>query len=223
MNMSRQPTQLVNSQYERNEDDKYYTEHWLTEVLLRHVKLSRAHDVVFDPAAGRGDIMAPVKALGVKALGNDINPPAKLLPGCESLITKGDYLSPKFVYPAPNVNVIIANPPFGDLAQQFVEKALAAPRVRLVAFLLRCNWNTSPGGRGKTKGSRTRLFQGRGGMPFAYEIVITDRPRWDWWYVSEEESAKNNKPFHSYSWYVWDRDWKGRSTQFFDGREENFL
>ncbi len=212
--MKKQPKQLVNSEYERREHDAYYTDHWLTEVLLRHVQLTRAHHRVCDPAAGRGDIMTVIKALGVPVVGSDIAPPKKLLPGCQT-IRKADFLLPRFKFDA-GVNTVITNPPFGDLAQQFVVRTLSDPQIKLAAFLLRCNWNTSAG-RG---GSRTALFdRGNAGfIPFAYEIVITDRPRWDWWYKTEKQAAKDNKPFHSYSWFVWDRSWKGPSTQFWEGK-----
>lgn len=218
--MGKQPKQLVNSSYDRNPDDKYYTEGWLVDILTRRLSMRRFQRIC-DPAAGRGDILRQIADSypGVDLVGSDIKPDERRV---FNPIRKADFLADDYVFDA-NVDCIITNPPFGDLAQQFVEKTLATPHMKLAAFLLRCNWNTASGGRGKTKGSRIKLFEGRGGMPFAYEIIITDRPRWDWWYKTEEESAKDNKPFHSYSWYVWAKDWEGPSTQFWEGREENFL
>ena len=212
----KQPKQLIHSGYERRERDAYYTESWLTNVLLRHLKVRGK--TVCDPAAGRGDILKAVEGsihqgTGVNTLGYDIQPPRKPVRGVK--IIKQDFLDPKFVIP-PDVNIVITNPPFGTLAQKFVTKTLATGTVVKAAFLLKSVWNTSPG----TKNSRRRLFDGTRPdlIPFAYEIVLTERPTWDWWYVTKAEAEENNKPFHSYSWFVWDRDWKGPSTQFWEGR-----
>lgn len=217
MTKKRQPKQLVNSSYERRDNDAYYTEAWLTRILLRHFKVRGS--TVCDPAAGRGDILKAVDdsiVMGTgapKLYGYDIAPPRKkVVDSAFCRILPVDFLDPEFKLPK-QIDTVITNPPFGDLAQKFVAKTLASPHVERAAFLLRCNWNTSAG-RGK---SRVKLFTGRE-FPFAYEIIITERPRWDWWYKTEAEAADDNKPFHSYSWFVWDRRWKGPSTQFWEGK-----
>ena len=215
----KQPKQLVNSEYERRENDAYYTDPWVTRALLRRFGPVRTLGDVCDPAAGRGDILKAVDDAGYtgfvpKLYGYDIAAPRKRV--WKGKILNQDYLDPAFELP-PYIDTVITNPPFGDLAQKFVVKTLVNPNIRRAAFLLRCNWNTSAG----RKDSRRRLFdRSRPDLiPFAYEIILTERPRWDWWYVTEEQSKDNNKPFHSYSWFVWDRSWKGPSTQFWEGRQ----
>lgn len=218
--MAKQPKQLINSEHERAEHDAYYTAPWLTEILLRYVKV-RKYSHIFEPAAGRGDMIKVIRDKGGIVSGLDIAPPKKLVIP-HGIIKKGDFLASDFKFPR-SADAVINNPPFGDLAQKFVTRAVTAPQIRLSAFLMRSLWNTAPGGRGVTKGSRSALFSNGPAMltkraPFAYEIVITERPTWDWWYVTKAQAEENNKPFHSYSWFVWSRDWTGPSTQFWEGR-----
>lgn len=214
----KQPKQLVNSNYERNENDAYYTDHWVTRALLTKMT-PQAPLTYIDPAAGRGDILAVYKDAIPKlsVFGVDIAPPRKRFSRVP--IVEGDFLQKEITTHRDSGHIVyVTNPPFGHLAQKFLRKCLADERATQVAFLLRSLWNTSPG----RKNSRMALFnksRENFGIPYAYEIVLTERPLWDWWYTSAAESAENNKPFHSYSWHVWDRNWKGPSTQFWVGND----
>lgn len=222
----KQPKQLMNSEYERRENDAYLTDHWITRALLRRMPVERSKKILYvDPACGRGDILAPIAYAGaMRTLGLDIDLPKKTHRAIGMHMSEMNFLTDTFDNKDKPSLIYVANPPFGPEAQRFLFKCLTDERATKVAFLLRSLWNTSPG-RG---GARQRLFtsetihrDGKRMNPFryAYEIVLTERPRWDWWYVTDEQSKKNNKPFHSYSWHVWDREHKGPSTQFWEGND----
>jgi hypothetical protein len=226
--VKKQPKQLVNSTYERRENDSYLTDHWVTRALLRHLSYRPKKDHFYDPCAGRGDILAAIRAHlpgPVYVSGADIDPPKKRF---KMSICKTDFLDPGTRL-HHDADIIVTNPPFGDLAYKCLVQALSSESAHTVAFLLRSAWNTSPG----RNGVRTRLFDNKSGgfvsawnknagpFRFAYEIVLTERPLWDWWYVTDEERIEQdlNKPFHSYSWFVWKRGWRGPSTQFWEGHD----
>lgn len=82
---------------------------------------------------------------------------------------------------------IITNPPYGDLAEEFIRKALELmePVQGKVAMFLRNEYDC-----GK---ERRSLFAQH---PFAHKVIVTKRPRWI-------EGSKGS-PRHSYAWYVWD-------------------
>jgi predicted RNA methylase len=87
------------------------------------------------------------------------------------------------------IDAIVTNPPFGSDAQKFVERALEYD-VMTVSMLLRSEFRS-----GKT---RRHLF---GDCPmYAGEIVLTSRPRWDWWFRDKPKAS----PRHNFSWFVWD-------------------
>lgn len=217
----KQPKQLVNSEYERAENDAYFTDHWMTRALLRHMPVERSGKIIYvDPACGRGDIMAPLHAAGaMRVLGVDIDVPHKRFKATGMAYSECNFLEDSFENKPDAKLIYVANPPFGPLAQKFLVRCLEDERATKVAFLLRSLWNTSPG----RKNSRLALFNkscARFDMAYAYEIVLTERPVWDWWYrAAPKRGEKRNKPFHSYSWHVWDRNWKGPSTQFWEGND----
>lgn len=86
---------------------------------------------------------------------------------------------------------IITNPPFDDLAEQFIRHAilLMQPINGKVIMFLRNEFDC-----GKT---RRGLFNGMSPeFPFAHKIVVTKRPRWI--------EGSTGSPRHSYAWFVWD-------------------
>jgi hypothetical protein len=86
------------------------------------------------------------------------------------------------------IDAIITNPPFGKKAEAFVRKASKATQsVRYMAFLLRSEW--------KHGSKRLDLFEP--GSHYAGEIVLTWRPRWDWWFRDKPEAS----PRHNFSWF----------------------
>jgi hypothetical protein len=82
---------------------------------------------------------------------------------------------------------IITNPPYGDLAEQFIRQALKLTKERggLVAMFLRNEYDCAK--------ERMDLFNEH---PFAMKIIVTKRPRWI--------AGSKGSPRHTYAWYVWD-------------------
>lgn len=226
-------TSFRHSGYDRNENDAYYTEPWVTWALInvaseRLKRLTR----VWEPACGPGYMAYPLLTSGLKVYCSDLDDHPMFdvceHPGFIGVEPEMDFLKQDRP-PIPRCDGIITNPPFGatdskeSLAEKFVYRALSMEDVSFVAMLLRSEFNAA----GRT---RPVLFQDPK-YHFAYEIVLTSRPRWDWWMTEDEKRArriaagkdpdkKESGPMHCYSWYVWDRQWKGRRTQFFQGRDQ---
>jgi hypothetical protein len=113
-----------------------------------------------------------------------------------------------------DISKIVTNSPYGkpkgekgklDYAEQFVRRALELPAVDFVAMLLRSEFNSAS--------RRVDLFTR---PDFAYEIVLTSRPRWDeWWLYPKPKHG----PRHNYAWYVWDKESVGTPhTTYYEGR-----
>ncbi len=185
---------LGDSGYARREHDAYWTEPWVTEALLKHVRLRGA---VWEPACGRGDMVQVLKRHGYLVVASDIYDHGFLAsePNAACL----DFLEQS---QAPiHVARIMTNPPYGAngrLAERFVEHALdlMRPIKGLVAMLLRHEFDCAS--------SRDRLFDGTLG-PLALRLTLTKRPRWDWW----ERDKPKAGPRHNYAWFVWDFEHEG--------------
>lgn len=82
---------------------------------------------------------------------------------------------------------IITNPPYGDLAEEFIRHALMLmkPVNGRVIMFLRNEYDCGKG--------RRDLFNQ---FPFSRKIIVTKRPRWI--------EGSTGSPRHSYAWYVWD-------------------
>lgn len=96
---------------------------------LLEIEKSHLPDNIWEPAAGNGAIVNPLRQSGFKVLASDIADYG--LEGCGSGI---NYLTAK---QRPEIKGIITNPPY-KLAKQFAEKALH--EVPYVALLLRTNF-----------------------------------------------------------------------------------
>ena len=203
------PALYGESNYERQPLERYFTEPWVTHALLR-VAAARLMDVggaIWEPACGRGDMVRVLLDCGYEAVASDIN---------MSEFDEG--LCPCYVLDFLNHNMprergiraIITNPPYGkpkgpDYAERFIRRALKLPEVQFVALLLRSEFNSA--------GRRVDLFTRAG---FAYEIVLTNRPRWDEWWLHPKPQ---HSPRHNYSWFVWDRESARRpSTTYYEGK-----
>lgn len=207
-----------NSNFERRTKEQYFTHPWCTRALMKHAPVERLKKrVVWEPAAGRGDITAVLQDFDIDVFNSDID--VSNFDTDLGTITYEDFLSvPPDMTIMEEYSGIITNPPYGggnvlydgkkrSPADAFIRHSLALG-VDYVAMLLRTDFNHS--------NRRTDLFTG---PPFAYEVVLTSRPRWDWWYEKdpwEEDSA----PMHNFSWFVWDRLWEGPSTQFWVGPKD---
>lgn len=204
-----------NSGYERREKEQYFTHPWCTRALMKVAPLDRLRPrPVWEPAAGRGDITKVLQEFDIDVFNSDID--VSNFDSDLGTITTENFLEvPVSMDIAEEYSGIITNPPYGggniiydgrkiNPAEAFVRHSLSMG-VDYVAMLLRTDFNHSS--------RRVDVFNG---LPFAYEVVLTSRPRWDWWY-DKDPWEKDAGPMHNFSWFVWDRNWAGPSTQFWVG------
>ena len=196
---------LYKSNFERTENDRYWTENWITYALLDSGigPIADAHNI-WEPACGRGDMAMPLIMEGFEVFASDIDPseyPENLGNSREINFLKID--SP----PQSSLNCIVTNPPFSKEADLFLRNALSMDQITYVAFLLRAEF-----GHG---GRRKDLFELDS---FAGEVKLTSRPRWDWWFRDKPKAS----PRHNFSWFVWDKASIGvPNTTCFAGRKKN--
>lgn len=210
---------MIKSNFARNKNDQYFTEHWCTQALHKILKEEDLlQPYIYDPCMGRGDILKAFedKVDCIQTVGSDID-----MSNADNTVTsrrvfEQDFLDPDF-HLTDNEKLdfdfgfasIVTNPPYGTTASQILEKALNnVVSVGQVAMLLRSEFK-----HGK---KYTRFFDEH---PYAFEIVLTTRPRWDWWFEKGPDEPKAS-PRHNYSWFVWDAGWYERSTQFFVNKSD---
>lgn len=187
--MRRDPA-MLGSRFERILGDRYWTEPWVTRALLQCVGVPSP---VWEPAAGRGDIVRVLTEAGKVVLASDVDM-SEFDTSCAQR-AEGDFL--QWSGGVPRVQAIVTNPPY-DRAQEFVEQALTLMEmpgedVRFAAFLLRSEFCHAR--------SRRHLF---GECPhYAQEILLTRRPRWDWWFRDRPQQS----PRHNFSWFLWVRNY----------------
>ena len=186
------------SGYERRELDRYWTEPWITGVLLNSWDMPEGR--VWEPAAGRGDVVEVLQNFGFDTYASDIDMSEYLGPDPCAELNFLDRFMTRDVVPF-DINSVITNPPYkGKLADQFVAQALELMengQIEMAAFLLRAEWNAAK--------KRARLFDHEF---YAGEIVLRRRPRWDWWYTEKSEHG----PRHNFSWFIWDNKTAGRGN-----------
>jgi hypothetical protein len=210
---------LYGSDFARNPLDRYFTEPRVSEALIKRLSSSSLplNANIWEPCCGRGDIAGVLHNNGHHPFMSDIDiseVDPRAVQVLKLPVVQHDFLSdnvPDFVV-YEDIHGIITNPPFGDLAEKVIRQALTFQNLRYFAFLLRSEWN-----HGK---SRLDLFTKQ---PFAKEIVLTWRPRWDWWMTDEQKRAAkvaagkdpdvDHSPRHNFSWFVWDRGHVGAPTQ----------
>lgn len=198
---------LYSSGFERFAKDRYWTHPWLTNVLLRHVNMQERPGIVWEPAAGRGDIANVLLDHGLDVFASDIDLSEFDGSLCECanldfLDHSSEDFDGDFDPDLMGLTSVITNPPY-DKAVDFCRKALEFENIRLVAMLLRAEFGYAS--------SRVDLFTEQ---PFAFEIKLTTRPRWDWWFRDRPEAS----PRHNFSWFVWDRDWQAPPTIYWAGK-----
>ena len=209
---------LFESNFERVDGDRYWTEPWITEALVRHLpSFPSTGGAVWEPAAGRGDMASVLLKRGYEVFASDVDMSEfsgeHLLGQLLCTWAKLDFLTlPTDGIISRNMVAIITNPPYGDpktdrnKAEIFLRRALEHD-VRLVAMLMRSEFNS-----GKT---RMDLFER---PDYAFEIVLTSRPRWDWWFC--EKSKHSGR--HNFSWFVWDKAAEfSPSSTFFECRPDS--
>ena len=110
------------SGYQRKLLDQYETPTWVTLGLIPH--LPEFTGKIWEPACGSGKMVAALRQAGFDVVGSDI--------------TQGvDFLSQA---PETRVSAVITNPPY-VLARQFIERALYFDDTRIVAMLLRTDFD----------------------------------------------------------------------------------
>lgn len=204
---------MTHSNFDRRPRDQYWTEPWVTRALLRvfgpqMLTMQARGGVLWEPAAGRGDMVGEMIGYGLRVHASDVDPSnwnSEL-----GHVEPRDFLDVDSLLDPPDKTVaIVTNPPY-DKAREFIERALQHD-VSLVAMILRSEWNHSS--------KRCHLFERD---DFVAEIVLTARPRWDNWL---EIPKPKHGPRHNYSLFVWSpdghREWLNGhdvSTQYWEGR-----
>ena len=165
--------------YERREGDFNPTPPENVDCLAHFVDLSGR--IVWEPACGEGHMSKRLTALAAGVYSTDLY---------ERGYGRGgiDFLRAGRL-PGTGCDAIITNPPYGEMAESFVRKALdlTKPVGGMVAMFLRNEWDCSAD-------DRPDLFEGH--PAYATKVVVTKRPRWI-------EGSKGS-PRHNYSWFVWD-------------------
>jgi hypothetical protein len=179
------------SRYEREGRDFYTTPSWVTEALLRYVRLRGA---VWEPCCGDGAMSAVLAAYGYEVISTDIADRGFGTPGIDFPACRG--------MPA-DCRSIVTNPPYGDTGSHkgqvkspsamldFVAHALGliASVQGQLALLVRLQWMA---------GQRAADLLSSG--PFAATIILTRRIQW--FDMGEETNAAQ----HHHAWVVFDHN-----------------
>jgi hypothetical protein len=177
------------SGYDRAARDFYATPSWVTEALLRHVRL---RGPVWEPCCGDGAMSTVLAAHGHAVVSTDIADHGFGVPGV-------DFLACRAVVGA--CRSIVTNPPYGDTGSHtgqarssaamlgFLRHALAltASVQGQLALLVRLQWIAGQ-----------RAADVMSAAPFAAVVVLTQRIRWF-------DLGEHTKPAqHHHAWVVFD-------------------
>lgn len=165
--------------YARREADFYATPPEYVDCLTHFVDLGGR--TVWEPACGEGHISKRLlSTTGAQLYSTDLHNRGYGRGGIDFL--RAD-TTPR------GVTDIITNPPYAELAEAFVRRALelVKPVDGSVAMFLRNEWDCSAD-------DRPDLFEGH--PAYAMKVVVTKRPRWI--------EGSTGSPRHNYAWYVWD-------------------
>jgi hypothetical protein len=167
--------------------DKYDTDPVAVAALL---KCERLPQRIWEPAAGKGNIVIPLRRAGFYVLATDLNER-----GCPNCINGVDFLLPTPA--AYNAEAIVTNPPF-SLDEEFV--SLALERAPLVFMLLRFNFYEAGTGRSKNAKIRKRLLED--GTLARIHVFANRLP------MMHREGWTGNKASSGlcFAWFVWDRN-----------------
>jgi hypothetical protein len=164
------------SGYERKALDQYETPSWVTLALVPH--LPEINGVIWERACGGGKMVAALRQNGFDVIGSDIADGVDFL-----------HEPP----PSRSIRAIITNPPYA-LAREFIERSLHFNGVRVIAMLLRTDFDHAA--------TRAHLFADC--AMFAKKVVLTKRIRWF------EDST--GSPSFNHCWMIWDRQHRGSPT-----------
>lgn len=142
------------SGYLRLPGEAYDTPAWVTRCVLPHLPGRLLVTGIWEPAAGKGQMVNALLEAGYPVLGTDIE-------------TGSDFLQRSGL--PHQVGGIVTNPPY-SLARQFIDKALGLTRAcdGVVAMLLRTDYDHAH--------TRRDLFAMH--KAFAKKVVLTRRIRW---------------------------------------------
>ena len=166
-----------NSGYPRQPREAYNTPSWLARTIAPYLRRAEVM-TVWEPAGGvDSSLAAALVAEDFEVIGTD-----------------DDFL--QRTCPPTRIDAIVTNPPYGSdrrgtLACDFIAQALTMPDVRIVAMLLRCDFDS-----GKTQ---VALF--RDCPTFAGKIVLLDRIKW---------FPGDSGPSDNHCWAIWAREHRGR-------------
>jgi hypothetical protein len=192
---------LFSSGYERNRLDRYWTNPWMTEELLKHLN-GAFTGPVWECAAGRGDMSRALKDGGYFVYSSDID-----MGEFDYDIGPGHERSFLDEFEVPSLGElpcrsIITNPPYSEpwrgIADDFVEHGLGFfdGDINFMAMLLRSEFSSGKSKRRREKFGECKHFMG--------ELTLTTRPRWDY---GDPDAPENAAPRHNFSWFLWARNW----------------
>lgn len=165
--------------YDRVPLDHYPTPEWVTEAVVQTLKALRPEiGAIWEPACGNGAMSRVLERHYEKVWSTDVADYGFGQSGVDFLAVDDSFHSK---------HAIVTNPPYGDLAEGFIRKALRLTERHkgLVAMLVRHEYDTARG--------RVDLFQH---PAFVAKLVLTTRPRWI--------EGSTGAPRHSYAWMFWD-------------------
>lgn len=208
--------QLFASGYERNRLDRYWTNPWMTQTLVRELSAVDfiIPDFVWECAAGRGDMSRALVECGFQVHSSDID-----MSEFDMEIGPGHECSFLDEFEVPeDVRSIITNPPYNEpwrgISNDFIRHGLGFfdQGVEFMAMLLRSEFRS-----GK---SRKDMF---GECPhYMGELVLTTRPRWDY---GDPDAPEKAAPRHNFSWFLWSKNWRvhtGSPIQIFSYMPKGF-
>lgn len=197
------------SGYDRIDRDAYMTPAWPTQRLCEEIigpRLPKG-SIVWEPAAGNGQMVEALESRGLVAIASDISEPDRPGPitrGSNRLIL-GDFLSDNFL--PFDFDAIITNPPYKNgLAERFVRRALDLGQRRraLVAMLLKVDFDSA----------KTRADIFRDHPAWGMRVVLLDRIEWFEPELREDGTVSPGSS-ENHAWFVW--DWRGvvgRTTRY---------
>jgi hypothetical protein len=161
--------------YERQERNFYPTPAWVTEALLRRVRLPKG---IWEPCCGDGAMARVLETHGHRVVGTD-------------LVDRGygeagrDFRAETRL-PA-GITAIVTNPPYGRRLFAFVDHALelTRPVSGMMALLVNVQWQTAA-----ENSKRLRM------PAFDASVILTDRIR----FIPDTKE----RPGENHCWLVWD-------------------
>jgi hypothetical protein len=165
--------------YTRQDRDFYPTPPWVTEALLRRVRLPKE---IWEPCCGNGAMVQVLEVHGHQVVGTD-------------LVNRGygeagrDFLAETRL--PEGVTAVVTNPPYGRKLYEFIDRALELTRPvgGMVAMLVNTQWQT-----GAANSARLRH------PAFEVSVVLTNRIVW----FPGDDGRPATSPQENHCWLVWD-------------------